>query len=126
MPHGSSASVHRVPACSIAPCWACIPPQRQRASPSITPGSAVQGCCGKEESSGHPGPGDLCRGKEAASCPSTQGQERKPQTENSLQTPQKGEAAGGPCELSSSSWEARRAPGVYKLTSRRHNAACEH
>lgn len=26
-PHGSSASVHRVPACSIAPCWACIPPK---------------------------------------------------------------------------------------------------
>ena len=26
-PHGSSASVHRAPACSIAPCWARIPPK---------------------------------------------------------------------------------------------------
>lgn len=124
-PHESGASLHWVPACSIAPRWVQIP-QRQRASHSITLGSALHGCCSREGAGRHPGPGDLYRGKEAASCPSTQGWERKPQTENCPQTPRKREAAGGPCELSGSSWEARCALGVCKLTSHSSNTACEH
>lgn len=102
----------------------CTAPQRQGASPSTTPGTCRDAVAGKGQADTQ-APGDVCRGKEAASRPSTRGRERKPQTENSLQTPRKGEGTGGPCELSGSSWDASRAPGVCKLTSRRSNTACE-
>ena len=92
-------------------------------NPIIAPGSALHGRRGGK---GQVGPGDLCWGKEAANSPNTQGRERKPQTEISPPTPRKGEAAGGPSELSGSSREARRAPGLRKLTPRGCDAACEH